>query len=80
MAALMHDKSKLIFVHRRRFENDSNFVEPLLEMFEVVKRTPVKEIMSEYPKDNLTIYEFVVRPGGIPARGDGGGAQMMMMA
>ena len=74
MAALMHDKSKLIFVHRRRFENDSNFVEPLLEMFEVVKRTPVKEIMSEYPKDNLTIYEFVVRPGGIPARREGGGS------
>lgn len=65
MAALMHERSKLIFVHRRRFENDSNFVEPLLEMFEVVKRTPVKDIMSEYPKDNLTIYEFIVRKDGL---------------
>lgn len=58
MVELASPTTVLIFVHRRRFENDSNFLEPLLEAFDVIKTTPVAEIVPTYPKQNLIIYEF----------------------
>ena len=60
MKQLASATTTLIFTHRRRFENDVDFLEPLLEAFDVVCATPVAEVMS-FPKQNLTIYELRIK-------------------
>ena len=61
---LMRRKTIFIFVHRRRFENDTNFLDLLLETFAVVKKTPVGSVEPRYPSDNITVYEFRVTDAG----------------
>jgi predicted nicotinamide N-methyase len=51
---------RFIFVHRRRMENDTNFVDPLKRLFPVLTATPVSEVFPAYPRNNLTIYEFAL--------------------
>lgn len=53
--------TRVVFVHRVRVNNDGNFVEPLKDALELLKATPVADVLPAYPKDNLTIYEFVCR-------------------
>jgi predicted nicotinamide N-methyase len=55
---LVKPHTTFIFVHRRRFENDSNFIDLIRSGFKEVKATPVAQVEPRYPKDNLTIYEF----------------------
>lgn len=55
---LVKPKTTFIFVHRKRFDNDSNFLDLLMASFTPVKATPVAQVEPQYPKDNLTIYEF----------------------
>jgi hypothetical protein len=65
--SLMHDRSLFIFVHRLRFQNDTNFLEPLLDAFQVIHKTAVAEILPAYPKTNLTIYEFALKSSPLAA-------------
>lgn len=58
MATLANDNTVLIFAYRQRFSNDVNFLEPLMDTFEVLRQTPVADITKQYPKNNLTIFEF----------------------
>lgn len=59
-------QQRLIFVHRKRFSYDDDFLEPLKETLQLVAKTAVKHIVPSYPRDNLTIYEFIPRTKPIP--------------
>ena len=52
------ERTTIIFVHRERFSNDSNFIQPLKSCFKQIAATNAKAILPTYPKENATIYEF----------------------
>jgi predicted nicotinamide N-methyase len=52
------ERTTIIFVHRERFSNDSNFVQPLKSAFRQIQATNAKTVLPNYPKENATIYEF----------------------
>lgn len=62
LSTLLHlahpERTTIIFVHRERFSNDSNFVQPLKSAFHLVQATNAKTVLPAYPKSNATIYEF----------------------
>ncbi|CUG86148.1 methyltransferase family 16, putative [Bodo saltans] len=55
---LASDKTCVIFVHRPRNSNDSNFCQPLREMFIPTKTVPGTDYLTAYPKGGTTINEF----------------------
>jgi predicted nicotinamide N-methyase len=62
LSTLLHlahsERTTIIFVHRERFSNDANFVEPLKSAFRLIQATNARAILPSYPKENATIYEF----------------------
>lgn len=72
---LLGPQSVFVFTHRRRFENDSNFLEPLMEILEMKSATPVADVLPAYPKANLTIYEFQRRVVPSVAASPGSGSK-----
>lgn len=55
---LASEKTCVIFVHRPRNSNDSNFCEPLKELFHQTKSVPGTDYLPGYPKGGATINEF----------------------
>ena len=63
-------QQRLIFVHRKRFSYDDDFLDPLKETLQLVAKTAVKHIVPSYPRDNLTIYEFIPRKVPLAPKAD----------
>jgi hypothetical protein len=60
LLTLMNEKTIFIFVHRKRNDHDTNFIDALKRVFEIIKVTPVAEVTKAFPKPTVNIYEFML--------------------
>jgi len=59
LLTLMTESTIFVFVHRKRNEHDTNFIDALKRTFEITRITPVAEISKVFPKNTISCYEFV---------------------
>jgi predicted nicotinamide N-methyase len=71
LAQIVKPSTTFVFAHRRRLENDTNFLDLVLGHFKTIKATPVTEILPDCPLD-LTMYEFTTHDSTVAVRGPAG--------